>query len=196
MIARAGVLALLVVTAAGCGSDQPDAAPPPATAPAATAFPAPEPPAQDSPAGESPARESPAPAQGPADETAGDPAGLVVAVGAADPIVVEVADDGDERRVGLMGRADVPAGTGMLFVYPEPVERSFWMGNVAVPLSIAWVRDGRVVGTAEMTPCPAADRSCPRYSPGVSFDAAVETAGATFRQAGIEVGDPVTVSRR
>ena len=195
MIARAGVLALLVVTAAGCGSGQPDAAPAPATAPAATASPVP-----DAPVPESPAQESPAPAQGPADETAdeasGDAADLVVTVGAADPIVVEVADDSDERRVGLIGRADVPAGTGMLFVYPEPVERSFWMGNVAVPLSIAWVRDGRVVGTAEMTPCPAADRSCPRYSPGVAFDAAVETTGATFRQAGIDVGDPVSVSRR
>ena len=83
-----------------------------------------------------------------------------------------------------------------LFLYPEPVERSFWMGNVEVPLSIAWVRNGRVVGTAEMTPCPAADRSCPRYSPGVSFDAAVETSGGTFTRAGIEVGDAVTVTRR
>ncbi len=122
--------------------------------------------------------------------------GLVVTVGAAEEIVVEVADDSDERRVGLMGRPDVPEGTGMLFLYPEPVERSFWMGNVEVPLSIAWVRGGRVVGTAEMTPCPAADSSCPRYSAGVPIDAAVETAGGTFTTAGVEVGDVVTVARR
>jgi uncharacterized membrane protein (UPF0127 family) len=65
-----------------------------------------------------------------------------------------------------------------------------------VPLSIAWVRDGRVVGTTEMTPCPQADSSCPRYSPGVPFDAAVETTGGAFTQAGVQVGDAVTLSIR
>ena len=89
----------------------------------------------------------------------------VVTVGAADPIRVDVADDPQERRRGLMGRAEVPPGTGMLFVYETPVLREFWMGNVEVPLSIAWVADGVVVGVAEMTPCPAADATCPRYAP-------------------------------
>lgn len=122
------------------------------------------------------------------------PAPTSVTVGSLDPITVEVADDADERRVGLMGRDDVPSGTGMLFVYPEPVETTYWMGNVEVPLSIAWVRDGRVVGVAEMTPCPAADLSCTQYSPGESFDLAVETTGGTFTAAAVQVGDAVTVS--
>ena len=172
MIVRAGALALLVVTATACTADQPDASPALMTVP--------------------PTSPSPSPRASEADA----PADVVVTVGAADPIVVEVADDSDERRVGLMGRADVPTGTGLLFLYPEPVERSVWMGNVEVPLSIAWVRNGQVVGTAEMTPCPAADRSCPRYSPGVPFDSAVETTGGTFTRAATEVGDVVTVSRR
>jgi uncharacterized membrane protein (UPF0127 family) len=171
VIARAGVLALTVFTATACGAARPDAALPPTTVP------------ETSPSPSARASET---------EPLGD---VVVTVGAAGPIVVEVSDDSDERRVGLMGRADVPAGTGMLFLYPEPVQRSFWMGNVEVPLSIAWVRDGQVVATAEMTPCPAADRSCPRYSPGVPFDAAVETSGGTFTRAGIDVGDAVTVTR-
>ena len=172
MIARTGVMALLVVSATACGADRPDASLAPTTAPATSSSPS---------AGASQTEV---------------PAALVVTVGSADPIVAEIADDSDERRLGLMGRADVPPGTGMLFVYAEPVERSFWMGNVEVPLSIAWVRNGQVVGTAEMTPCPAADRSCPRYSPGVPFDSAVETTGGTFTRAATEVGDVVTVSRR
>ena len=89
-----------------------------------------------------------------------------VTVGDVAPIDVEVADTADERAVGLMGRAEVPPGTGMVFVYPEPVSNQFWMGNVEVPLSIAWVLDDTVVGLAEMQPCPAADETCPRYSPG------------------------------
>lgn len=119
------------------------------------------------------------------------PEGPVVIVGDADPIAVEVADTAEARRTGLMGRADVPAGTGMLFVYDEPVVNAFWMGNVEVPLSIAWVLGDEVVGIAEMQPCPAADDSCPRYSPGVEYDRAVETAGGAFTEAGIAPGDPV-----
>lgn len=129
----------------------------------------------------------------PTGSTAAVPDGPTVVVGDLAPIAVEVADDDAERRVGLMGRADVPSGTGMLFVYDEPVTNSFWMGNVQVPLSIAWVLGDEVVGVAEMQPCPPADASCPRYSPGSEFDRAVETSAGTFTEAGIRPGDPVTV---
>lgn len=134
-------------------------------------------------------------AQAPNDAAAGTErsAGTVVTVGAADPITVEVADDPQERRRGLMGRPDVPVGTGMLFVYEEPVLGAFWMGNVEVPLSIAWVLDGVVVGVAEMQPCPAADDTCPRYTPDTPYDLAVETTGGTFTDAGVVIGDAVTI---
>lgn len=107
-------------------------------------------------------------------------------------ITLEVADDAAERRSGLMGRPDVPCGTGMVFVYDDPVANTFWMGNVEVPLSIAWVLDDRVVAVAEMEPCPAADSSCPRYSPGTDYDRAVETTAGAFSEAGIRPGAPVT----
>jgi uncharacterized membrane protein (UPF0127 family) len=134
-------------------------------------------------------------APGPASQPEGTApsAGPVVTVGDADPITVEVADDAQERRRGLMGRPDVPVGTGMLFLYETPVLGAFWMGNVEVPLSIAWVSDGVVVGVAEMQPCPAADATCPRYAPDVPYDTAVETTGGTFTDAGVSIGDKVTI---
>ena len=119
------------------------------------------------------------------------PEGPIVIVGDAGPILVEVADTAATRRTGLMGRPDVPPGTGMLFVYDEPVVNTFWMGNVEVPLSIAWVLEDEVVGIGEMQPCPAADLSCPSYSPGVEYDRAVETSAGTFTEAGVSAGDPV-----
>lgn len=117
-----------------------------------------------------------------------------VAVGSVGPLVVEVADDRAERASGLKGRASVPAGTGMAFVYEEPVSNSFWMGDVDVPLSIIWVRGDTVVGVAEMEPCPAADATCPEYTPSTPYDLAVETTGGTFTDAGVTIGDAVTVT--
>jgi uncharacterized membrane protein (UPF0127 family) len=118
-----------------------------------------------------------------------------VRVGSPDPLEleVEVASTTKSRQLGLMGRKDVPPGTGMAFVYETPVTHEFWMGGVTLPLSIVWSLDGTVVAVEEMAPCPAADSTCPTYSPGTTYDLAVETSGGTFSDARVRVGDPVSI---
>jgi uncharacterized protein len=123
--------------------------------------------------------------------------GPTVTVGEAATLQVEVADTPDERRVGLMGRTEVPPGTGMAFVYPAPTRGAFWMADTLVPLSIAWVHEGSVVGVAEMVPCTTVPADCPLYypdDPNAVFDLAVEAPAGTFTRAGVRPGDPVVVS--
>ncbi len=68
-------------------------------------------------------------------------------------LLVEVADDGEERGRGLMNRNRLPADEGMLFVYPRAEPRSFWMENTRIPLSIAFIgTDGVIFATADMRP--------------------------------------------
>jgi hypothetical protein len=68
-------------------------------------------------------------------------------------IQVEVADDPSSRAIGLMGRAALPVDSGMLFVYPDEAERSFWMKNTPLPLSIAFIaKSGRIVHITDMQP--------------------------------------------
>jgi uncharacterized membrane protein (UPF0127 family) len=100
---------------------------------------------------------------------------------------LEVAADPAARTRGLMGRRQVPEGTGMVFLYPADVSESFWMKNTLVPLSIAFVAaDGRVVSVAEMTPCEA--DPCPTYAPAGPYRYAVELAAGSFGAAGIGPG--------
>ncbi len=81
---------------------------------------------------------------------------LRLQVGTADgtaELKVEVADDGEERAMGLMYRDRLAADQGMLFVYPELEERNFWMKNTRIPLSIAFIADdGTIVHIADMAP--------------------------------------------
>lgn len=49
---------------------------------------------------------------------------------------VEVADDAQERSLGLMNRETMPTGAGMLFVYPAPQRAGFWMKNTLIPLDM------------------------------------------------------------
>ena len=108
------------------------------------------------------------------------------------PVTVrlEVAADPAARARGLMGRTEVPEGTGMVFLYPQDVAEAYWMKNTLVPLSIAFVAsDGRVVSVAEMTPCTA--DPCPSYPPAGRYRYAVELPAGAFEAAGVCGGDKV-----
>ena len=108
------------------------------------------------------------------------------------PVTVrlEVAADPSARNRGLMGRRQIPEGTGMVFLYPADVSESFWMKNTLVPLSIAFVAaDGRVVSVAAMTPCTA--DPCPSYPPAGPYRYAVELPAGAFEAAGVAAGDKV-----
>jgi uncharacterized protein len=107
---------------------------------------------------------------------------------------VEVADDADERQVGLMGRTSLAADAGMVFLFPEPTTASFWMKDTLIPLSIAfWNDEGGIVAILDMEPCEA--DSCPSYDPGVAFTSALEVNQGFFDEHGVAIGDRVRLVR-
>jgi uncharacterized membrane protein (UPF0127 family) len=53
-------------------------------------------------------------------------------------LVVELAETEEQTAQGLMYRKELKEGTGMLFIFPGEAERSFWMKNTFVPLSIGF----------------------------------------------------------
>lgn len=57
----------------------------------------------------------------------------------------EIADSELEREVGLMNRTELTLDRGMLFVYPEPVQASFWMKNTYIPLDIIFLNNAKQV---------------------------------------------------
>ncbi|MCB9665024.1 MAG: DUF192 domain-containing protein [Alphaproteobacteria bacterium] len=102
-------------------------------------------------------------------------------------LVVEVADDPEERAQGLMMRDHLAADRGMLFVYPEAQPRSFWMKDTRIPLSIAFLDDKGVIRKiADMTPL-SLDHTKSVYPARY----AVEVNKGWFAAHGIEVGDRV-----
>lgn len=61
-------------------------------------------------------------------------------------VVVEISDTPTKRTLGLSGRAELAAGTGMLFVFEKPAPAGFWMKAMKFAIDIIWIDEsGRVV---------------------------------------------------
>ena len=122
---------------------------------------------------------------------ASSPTSGTVRIGASDgesvEVEVEVADDMDEMSRGLMGRTALAGDAGMLFVYPEERELSFWMKDTLVPLSIAFMdSEGRIVDIQDMK---ALDDRPPHYTSAEPARYALEVNEGFFDERGVEVGD-------
>ena len=127
--------------------------------------------------------------------TASPPTQMLAIAPGGETLVLEVAQTDDERARGLMGRAEVPAGTGMYFGLEGSGRHSFWMFNCLVPLDIIWIDDaGAVVDVSENTPpCPALP--CISYFPRAPASAVIELAAGEARRLRLLPGARVVLQR-
>ncbi|HZN54264.1 MAG TPA: DUF192 domain-containing protein [Candidatus Polarisedimenticolaceae bacterium] len=107
---------------------------------------------------------------------------------------LEVAADGPSRARGYMGRVKVGPRDGMLFIFDEDSEHSFWMKDCKVALDIVWLdRLGRVVWiAADQRPCPA-QGDCPSVAPPSPARYVVEFAAGTSAAESLKAGDAIVV---
>jgi uncharacterized membrane protein (UPF0127 family) len=107
----------------------------------------------------------------------------------ADTVRAEVASTPEAREQGLMGRLEVPAGTGMLFVFPDHELRSFWMKDTFVSLDIAFFDAAfQVVDIKQME---AEDTNLTDAEAPSSF--ALEVMQGWLAEHGVEVGDTAQI---
>ena len=71
--------------------------------------------------------------------------GMAWVIFGTDTVLAEVAGTPEQREKGLMDRDAVPDGTGMLFVFSQSEERSFWMRDTYVALDIAFFDDSNTI---------------------------------------------------
>lgn len=146
-------------------SPTPTATPSPTPAPTATATPTPE----------------PTPALGPEIQA-------VASIGACE-LYLEVADDPEERAVGLMGRESLGRDRGMLFVYAAEQVLSFWMKGTLIPLDIVFINgDSVVVDVQTMRPEHETAPNLPITRSAAPARYAIEVNEGVAAECGIEPG--------
>jgi uncharacterized membrane protein (UPF0127 family) len=110
------------------------------------------------------------------------------AYGGVHRVDVEVAATPDSRERGLMWRKSLPAGTGMLFVFPGDAVQSFWMKNTLIPLDMLFINSGaKLVGIIEN----AEPRTLTGRSVGVPSQYVLEVPGGWTQTVGVTTASTV-----
>ena len=120
--------------------------------------------------------------------TCGSPLPMVPLTIAGEELLVEVASTPETRACGLSQREALPPDRGMLFVFPEPAPRAFWMRDTYIALSIAFLDEHRaVLNTLDMTPLQTEER----YPSAGNAAFALEVNQGWFAAHGVAAGDVV-----
>jgi signal peptidase I len=102
---------------------------------------------------------------------------------------VEIADDPEDRKLGLMYREYLPEEHGMLFIFEEEQPLSFWMKNTLIPLDMIFFNDGfEVLNIAGNVP-PCESDPCLTYNSEGNARYVLEINGGLSDYLGIRKGD-------
>jgi|CXWL01.1.fsa_nt_gi uncharacterized membrane protein (UPF0127 family) len=104
-------------------------------------------------------------------------------------IDIEKADTEVDRQFGLMFRKSMPEGQGMLFLFEQNEQQSFWMRNTYIPLDIMFVDENGVITTIHENAKPLNDTSLPSNGKAKYV---VEVNGGYAQKHGIKVGDKIS----
>ncbi len=103
---------------------------------------------------------------------------------------VEIAKTSQERARGLMGRTDLAANRGMLFLFPADTGSPFWMKDTPIALDLIFMNaDGLIVDLIENAE-PLSETLLTPHSP---YRTVLEVPAGTISREGVREGDSVTV---
>jgi uncharacterized membrane protein (UPF0127 family) len=102
-------------------------------------------------------------------------------------IMVEIASSPEEQQQGLMFRDSLDEYSGMIFVYDQEQQMSFWMKNTLIPLSIAFISEEGIIN--EIHDMQPLDLTSTRARYPAKY--ALEVNQGFFQRNGIQVGDKV-----
>lgn len=80
-------------------------------------------------------------------------------------IDIEIADNEYETQTGLMYRNSMENNQGMLFVFDDVTERSFYMKNTKIPLDLIFIDEDKTIVSFQKNAKPFDENSLPSNAP-------------------------------
>ena len=90
-----------------------------------------------------------------------------------------------------MFRENLEQDKGMLFIFQEEGEYSFWMKNTLIPLDIIWINQNKEVVFIKKNFEPCTQEVCPSVKPDKKAKYVLELNVGTVEQIGLKIGDKI-----
>ena len=115
---------------------------------------------------------------------------------AGQSVKVELALTSEEKAQGLSGRSELKDNEGMLFVFSQSGQHTFWMKDMNFPIDIVWINDNKIVGIEKNAlPEPGVELNQLRvYQPPGFIDAVLEVNAGFSDKHSLQVGDQLETS--
>jgi uncharacterized membrane protein (UPF0127 family) len=107
-------------------------------------------------------------------------------------IDIEIADNDYEIQTGLMYRKSMKNNQGMLFVFDDVRERSFYMKNTQFSLDLIFISDTKTIVSFQKNAKPFDESSLPSYAPAKYV---LEVNAGLVKAWGLTVGDSVSYNQ-
>jgi uncharacterized protein len=110
------------------------------------------------------------------------------------PFRVDLAESPSDQSRGLGGRKALRPDEGMLFIYRDPGQPSFWMHGMVIAIDMLWIDNDQIVYIVRRAPPPAPgtpDDALPVYTPDKPANFVLEIAAGRAQELGVKVGDRV-----
>lgn len=111
---------------------------------------------------------------------------IVIKLG-GQPFTMELASTNHNRQMGLMYRKSLAPEAGMVFVFKDEENLTFWMKDTSIPLDIVYLdKLGKIVSIKQMAPFDLGQTA----SDGPA-KYAIELNAGTAAKVGLKVGDTI-----
>ncbi len=104
---------------------------------------------------------------------------------------VELAARPSERARGLMFRKQLAYNKGMLFLFEEEKQHSFWMKNTYIPLDILWIDKDKKIVFIKKKAEPCGEDLCQSIAPDKKARYVLELNAGVADDTGLNIGDTV-----
>ncbi|KKP92355.1 MAG: hypothetical protein UR94_C0001G0040 [Parcubacteria group bacterium GW2011_GWA2_36_10] len=105
--------------------------------------------------------------------------------------VLDLAKTPEQYRQGLSNREGLEQNQGMLFIYPEKQNLSFWMKEMNFAIDLVWLLDGKIMAYIENMPKLAKNtalKDLPLYTSPMPVNQVLELPSGTIQRLKLQVG--------
>ena len=117
----------------------------------------------------------------------------IVSENSITPVYVDIANDPDEQSRGLMFRKSLEWNNGMLFVFDDEKQLSFWMKNTYIPLDMIFINNEFKIIDIKEDAQPCLEKICPKYSSKEPAKYVLEVNAGFVQKNKIKIGDRILI---